>query len=236
MSETEIPDISTTSEKQFQVEEILDALLQIVGEAKTSFRSNSIALNRDEILALLSEARDKFPDEVRAARWLIRERKLFIEKVQQEKVEIIEEAQKRAAELVNRVEVVRQAQKEARHILQEAREEAARTRNQLELYCEKKLNGLEQALENIFETVQRGKAKLQSVSEESLQEMQVQRELDFERVPYDTETAAVSDQTEIEDVAEPEAEAESLSYSVLENGEDDYRGYHQPQEYKDPLL
>ena len=221
MSESGIPDLADSSEDQFQVEEIVDALIKIVSDARTSLRSSSIILNRDEMLSLLNEVREKFPDEIRAARWLIRERRLFIEKVQQEKIEIIEEAQKRASELVSRVEVVREAQKEAQHIVQAAREEAARSRNQLEVYCEKKLTGLEVALENIFETVQRGKAKLQTVSEDSLRDLEVQSRLNFENHDTGHDAAGIT---------------EEPAYREPEYNEPEYREPVYEETQQDPLL
>ncbi len=166
-------------EDQFLVEQIIDDLIFMVNDSRSVTRSGSVSLNRKEALRLLNQAKERFPDEIRAARWLIKERKLFIERVQQEKEEIVDEAQKRSAELVSRVEVVREAQKQARHIVQSAEEQAARAKYELESYCEKQLARFEEMLGRIQNEVIQGRHKLQSATEESIREIR-EGELDFE--------------------------------------------------------
>ncbi len=170
---------ANSNEDQFLVEQIIDDITAMVNDSRSAMRSGSVVLNKEEVLRLLSQAKDRFPDEIRAARWLIKERKLFIERVQQEKEEIISEAQKRSAELVSRVEIVREAQKQARHIVQAAEEQAARSKYELENYCEKQLAKFEELLGRIQGEVMQGRNKLQSITEESFRELKLQNELDF---------------------------------------------------------
>ena len=40
--------------------------------------SASVMINRDEVLELLEEAIERLPDELRAARWLLKEREDFL--------------------------------------------------------------------------------------------------------------------------------------------------------------
>ncbi len=162
---------------QFVVEQLIEDLISMVERTRGSFRSSSVSINRERILGLLNEAKEKFPEEVSSAKWLIDERKAFIDKVQQEKDEIISEAQKRSAELVNRVEVVREAQKEAERIIQAAIDEAARRKYQVDIYCIKQLEKFEGILAKVYDEVQLGRAKLQTEISETPDT--TQRSLDF---------------------------------------------------------
>ena len=67
-------------------------------------------INRDEVLELLDEAIVRFPEELRAARWLLKEREEFLAKVRREGDEILEQARARAERMVQRTEVVKAAE------------------------------------------------------------------------------------------------------------------------------
>ena len=51
--------------------------------------SASVMINHDEVLDLLDEAIDRLPEELRAARWLLKEREEFLAKVQREADDIL---------------------------------------------------------------------------------------------------------------------------------------------------
>lgn len=164
------------SEDNFVVEQLLEEAISVINTARSSIRSNNISVNRSEIIQLLVEAKEKFPEEIAAARWLLKERKVFIEKIQEEKESILDEAQKRATELVNRVEVVREAQEKSKRIIAEAQREVEQMKAEMNNYCEKQLARFEGILAKVYDEVQAGRAKLQG----SPQEIQAQTELELE--------------------------------------------------------
>ncbi len=54
-------------------EALLRHVADMISSAKTMPLSSSAMINRDEILELLEEANNRLPEELRAARWLLRE-------------------------------------------------------------------------------------------------------------------------------------------------------------------
>ena len=88
--------------------------------------SASVMINRDEVLELLDEAIERLPDELRAARWLLKEREEFLAKVRREGDEILDQARARAERMVQRTEVVKATEARARKIVEAAEAEARR--------------------------------------------------------------------------------------------------------------
>ena len=60
------------------------------------------------------------PDELRAARWLLKEREEFLAKVRREGDDILDQARARAERMVQRTEVVKAAETRARQVIEKA--------------------------------------------------------------------------------------------------------------------
>jgi cell division septum initiation protein DivIVA len=121
------------------VEAILHQLLDVIGNARPMPLSASVMINRDEVLEIVDAALQRLPEELRAARWLLREREEFLAKVQREGDDILDASRARAERMVQRTEVVRAAQHTARRLMEEAETEARRLRHEAEDYCDHKL-------------------------------------------------------------------------------------------------
>lgn len=147
-----------------------DALLQRVRELVSTARpmplSSSVLVSREDILELLDDAITRLPEELRQARWLLREREEFLDKAKREADEIVETARTRAERMVQRTEVVREAQRTARAIVDESNDDASRMRNETQDYIDQKLAAFEVVLERTAQQVQRGRAQLQAQVEE----------------------------------------------------------------------
>jgi regulator of protease activity HflC (stomatin/prohibitin superfamily) len=116
--------------------------------------------NKDEVLDLLEEARARVPEEVRQARWMMKEREEYLHKTQREGEDILEAARLRAERMVQRTEIVREAQHTARRIVEEAEDVARRLRLEAEDYCDQKLAAFEIVLERTLKTAHAGRQKL----------------------------------------------------------------------------
>jgi cell division septum initiation protein DivIVA len=125
--------------------------------------SASALVDRQELLDILQRALDRQPDEVRQARWLLRERDEFLAARQREADNLLEDVRAQAERMVQRTEIVRQANQVAQRIVDDAREEARRLRHEAEDYCDKRLGSFEIVLERTLKTVQSGREKLQAV-------------------------------------------------------------------------
>lgn len=145
------------------VEAILHQLLDVVGNARPMPLSASVMVNRDEVLEIIETALTRLPEELRAARWLLREREEFLAKVQREGDDILDAARARAERMVQRAEIVRAAQHTARRLVEEAEGESRRLRHEAEDYCDHKLAQFEIILDRTIKTVQAGRARLHQV-------------------------------------------------------------------------
>ncbi len=146
-----------------EAEALLTRVIELVEAAKPVPLSASSMINKDELLDLLDEAVARLPDELRAARWLLKERDEFLAKVRREGDEILEQARSQAERMVQRTEVVKAAEQRARQIVDAAEAEARRMRHETEDYCDQKLASFEIVLERTLKTVGAGRAKLQAM-------------------------------------------------------------------------
>jgi len=144
------------------VETIMHRVADLIGNARPMPLSASVMINRDEVLELVEEALSRLPEELRAARWLLREREEFLAKVQREGDDILDAARVRAERMVQRTEVVRNAQHTARQVIDDAEAEARRLKHEAEDFCDQKLAQFEIVLDRTIRTVQAGRSRLQA--------------------------------------------------------------------------
>ena len=110
---------------QPQSEQLLRRVIDVIEAARPMPLSSDSRINKEEVLELLNESVDRLPDELRAARWLLKEREEFLAKVRREGDEILELARARAERMVERTEIVRAAEQRAAAERQAAAEWAA---------------------------------------------------------------------------------------------------------------
>ncbi len=101
-------------------ETLLRRAIDIIATARTIPLSASPMINRDEIIELLEEAVNRLPDELRQARWMLKERAEFVAKTRREADEILDAARVQAERMVQRTEVVRAAEQRARQVKEAA--------------------------------------------------------------------------------------------------------------------
>jgi len=144
-----------------QAEALLRKAIEIVADARPVPLSASSMINKDELLELLQTVADSLPDELRSARWLLKERDDFLARVQHEGDEIVAVSRTRAQQMVQRTEVVKAAGDHARKLVADADAEARRLRLETEDWCDQKLGGFEVILQRTLRTVESGRSKLQ---------------------------------------------------------------------------
>ncbi len=143
-------------------EAILLRVVSIIAGAKTMPLSSSAMLpNRDEVLELLEEAVSRLPEELRHARWMLRERDDFLAKTRREADALLDAARAQAERMVSRSEVVRASETRARQILEGASDDARRMRHEVEDFCDQKLATFEAVLDKTRKMVQAGRERLQ---------------------------------------------------------------------------
>lgn len=148
---------------QPQAEQLLRRVIDVIEAARPMPLSSDSRINKEEVLELLNEAVERLPDELRSARWLLKEREEFLAKVRREGDEILELARNRAERMVERTEIVRAAEQRARTIVDAAEAEARRMRHEVEDFCDRKLASFEVVLQKTMKLVAQGRARMQGV-------------------------------------------------------------------------
>jgi hypothetical protein len=146
---------------EHDAETLIRGALDLVQTAKAMPLSASVLVSREELAELLQAALDRMPDELRQARWLLKEREEFLAEKGREADALLEEVRVQAERMVQRTEIVRQANHVAQRILDDANEEARRMRHEAEDYADQKLASFEIVLDRTLRTVQAGREKLQ---------------------------------------------------------------------------
>jgi hypothetical protein len=143
------------------VEALLQRARDVIGGARpAALSAQQVKVDRDELLDLLDQAIERLPEEVRSARWLMKDRDEFLARSQREGDDILAAARGQAERMVQRSEVVKAAEARARRVLDQARAEAGRRRNEADDYCDKRLAQLETVLEKAMTVVATGRARL----------------------------------------------------------------------------
>jgi hypothetical protein len=149
------------------VELILRELHEMVDQARPAPLSTSVKIDRDAVLDLVEQAITRLPDDLRGARWLLKERDEFLARTQCEADEILAAARGQAERMVQRSEVLRSAEAKARRIVEQARTDAARVRNECDDYCDERLAHLEAVLEKTMAVVALGRERLRPEIDEN---------------------------------------------------------------------
>jgi len=143
------------------VADLVAELRYIIESARPLPLSASSTINKEDVLALVDEIQSSMPDELRSARWLLKEREEFRAKMRREGDEIVALARNRAEQMVQRTQVVKAAEARARKVLEVAEADSRRLRLEAEDYCDQKLGSFENVLQKTLQQVGAGRAKLQ---------------------------------------------------------------------------
>ena len=152
--------VKTTNGYVGDAEQLLRRAIDVIATAPTMPLSSSPRIDRDEIIELLEEALHRLPEEVRQARWMIKERQDFVTKTKREADEMLEAARVQAERMVQRTEVVRAAEARARQLNDAAENDARRLRHETEDFLDQRLASFEILLDKLNKTVLAGRTRL----------------------------------------------------------------------------
>jgi hypothetical protein len=156
-------DLSAGASEQYSVPELealIDEAIGMVAAGRPLPMSSTVKVNKGELLEVLEEIRDALPEELRRARWLLKEKEEFLAQARQERQEIIDQGRAQVSRMIERQEITRAAEARARQIVAEARADARTLQRRVEDYCDHKLASFEAVLERTSRTLQQGREKL----------------------------------------------------------------------------
>ena len=141
---------------------LIDKLDDLIHNAKRTMMpgSDQVRLDREEIYDILDQMRATIPEEIKQARWIVKERQEMLAEAKREAERIIKEARERQGQLISQEEVVKQAERTAEDIIEDARAREREIRLGAEDYADDILNTLEVNLSKFIAAVQRGRERL----------------------------------------------------------------------------
>lgn len=138
----------------------IEALIVEVEEARPVPLSSNVMLHRDEFIDELRELQQALPEELRAARWMVRQREAYIARTNETARDVIAKAQARSEELVSESYIVAEAVEEANRLVRQAETDAERIRLEAEDIAERHLAEAEAVLGELLRYVQESRAEL----------------------------------------------------------------------------
>lgn len=145
-----------------ELQDMVDDLIAHLHEAKTMPLSSSVLVDREQFLVILERLRAELPDELRAARWMVREREAFIARTNEKAEDIIDKAKIEAARLVSDSNIVAEAVEEANILVRRAEGESRRLRLEAEDEIERSLVRAENLLSELLGKVHYAREELHS--------------------------------------------------------------------------
>ena len=144
---------------------LIDKLDDLVHNAKLVPMTGQVRVDKDEIYDILDQMRATIPEEIKQARWIVKERQEMLAEAKREAERIVKEARERQDQLVGEEEVTKQAERAAEDIIEDARAREREIRLGAEDYADEILNTLEVNLSKFIAAVQRGRERLQGKDE-----------------------------------------------------------------------
>jgi cell division septum initiation protein DivIVA len=153
-----------------QIHLVINEMVDEMGDARTVPLSASVMVNkeefmgrleglRSELIAAVERAQELLPEELRAARWMVRERERYIARTNERAREMLAKARDRSQELVSDSHVIREAVEEANRLVRSSEKDAERIRLEAEDYAERQLTDMETFLGEMLSFVQEARAQ-----------------------------------------------------------------------------
>jgi cell division septum initiation protein DivIVA len=144
---------------------LIDKLDDLVHNAKQVPLTDQVRVDKEEIYDLLDQMRATIPEEIKQARWIVKERQEMLAEAKREAERILKEGRERQERLISDEEIVKAAERAAEDIVEDARAHEREIRLGAEDYADEILDTLETNLSKFIAAVQRGRERLQGSDE-----------------------------------------------------------------------
>lgn len=130
--------------------EVLETLIAEVAEAKSVPLSGNVIIDREMLLERLQKIQAELPNELRAARWMVREREAFIARTNERAKEITDKANAESRRLISDNHVLAEAVEEANILVRRAEGDSRRMRLEAEDEIDGHLSRIETLLTELL--------------------------------------------------------------------------------------
>src|SRR5215213_6845316 len=137
---------------------LIDKLDDLVHNAKAVPLTDQVRIDREEIYDILDQMRATIPEEIKQARWIVKERQEMLAEAEREQ----------AVRDASQTEIVKLAERQAQEIIDESRRTARETRLEMEDWADGILATLETNLDKFLTAVRRGRERLHERSQETV--------------------------------------------------------------------
>src|SRR4051794_11977011 len=107
---------------------LIDKLDDLVHNAKPVPLTDQVRIDREEIYDILDQMRATIPEEIKQARWIVKERQEMLAEAKREQDRLLQEAREQAVREASQTEIVKLAERQAQEIIDEARRQAREMR------------------------------------------------------------------------------------------------------------
>ena len=139
---------------------LVEELINEVRHARSLPLSQNALVDREGMLSRLEALLRGLPEELRAARWMVRERENFMRRAQDQAEEIVSRARSEARRLVSQSHILEEAVAEANALVRRAEGEARRTRLESEDMADAVMESLETLIGDLAARVSSTRASL----------------------------------------------------------------------------
>jgi len=139
---------------------LIDKLDDLVHNAKAVPLTDQVRIDREEIYDILDQMRATIPEEIKQARWIVKERQEMLAEAKREVDRLLAEAREQAVREASQTEIVKIAEHQAQDIVDDARRQARETRLEMEDWADGILSTLEVNLDKFLSAVKRGRERL----------------------------------------------------------------------------
>lgn len=145
---------------------LIDKLEDLVNRSRHVPLSTSVLVNQKKLFAIIDQIRATLPEEIKQARWIVKERQEMLEEAEREEKRVLEEARAKAESMAAETEIVRLAEQQAKEVIEAAKAREREIRLGAEDYADEMLANLEVNLGKLLNAVQRGRDRLQGKIEQ----------------------------------------------------------------------
>ncbi|AEF93944.1 vacuolar-type H+-ATPase subunit H [Desulfotomaculum nigrificans CO-1-SRB] len=139
---------------------VLNELEELIEESPRVPLSKRIMVDENRLLDYLDRIRTSLPEEIRQAKWLMKEREKVLAESKKEAQRMLEDVQREIEKRADNSEIVKQAEQIAAETIKKAEDVAAQIRQGAREYADEILQGLEERFEKIITEIQQGRAEL----------------------------------------------------------------------------
>lgn len=143
-----------------ELQDLVEELIITVEQAKGVPLSGNASINRHDFLDRLRDLQERLPEELRTARWMVREREAFIAQTNENAAEVMRRAKEQGAKMVSETQVMSEAVEEANILVRNAEIESRQIRLEAEDVAESSYEHIETLLTNLLDRVRDRRAEL----------------------------------------------------------------------------